>query len=375
MPYDNILAPTLLLDPAVCRANIRRMAEKARAHALQFRPHFKTHQSLQVGRWFREAGVDRITVSSLRMAEYFADDGWEDITLAFPVNLRELDGINHLARRIRLQLTVESAYVLRRLREGLQHPAGVFLKIDAGYGRTGLAHDDSAGIRSVLEEIDHTPQLTLRGILAHGGDSYHAASAEDIRRGFARTRDRLAACAAPIRQTHPGIIISVGDTPGCTLAGDFTDIDEIRPGNFVFHDIMQLQLGVCETRDIAAALAVPVVALHPERNEIVVYGGGVHLSKESCTDDAGAAHFGLVVLLTRDGWSPPLPDTRVHRLSQEHGIIRSTPEILALLHEGALIGILPVHSCLTAECMRGYLLLDGSRADHLAAQPPFPVTA
>jgi len=33
---------------------------------------------------------------------------------------------------------------------------------------------------------------------------------------------------------------------------------------------------------------------------------------------------------------------------------------------GDIIGILPVHSCLTADLMKEYLLTDGSRADHLS---------
>ena len=54
--------PTLFLDEQKCLANIRRMKEKADRHNLVFRPHFKTHQSAGVGEWFRDLGVDKITV-------------------------------------------------------------------------------------------------------------------------------------------------------------------------------------------------------------------------------------------------------------------------------------------------------------------------
>jgi len=318
---------------------------------------------------FRDVGVERITVSSLRMAAYFADDGWKDITVAFPVNLREIDAINALAARVRLQLLVESADTVRRLCEGLRHDLDVYVKIDAGYGRTGIAHDDRTAIDAVCEEIARCPRLRLHGLLAHAGDSYHAATPEEVRNVFERTRAGLTAVAAALRPRHPELIVSVGDTPGCTLAEDFTGVDEIRPGNFVFYDVMQLELGACAAEDIAVALATPVVAVHPARGEFVIYGGGVHLSKEQHARAGGETHFGRVVLLTDEGWSPPLPDTHIVRLSQEHGVVRSTPEIIDLLHPGALVGILPVHSCLAAACMRGYLMLDGSEADHCAGQP------
>jgi D-serine deaminase-like pyridoxal phosphate-dependent protein len=345
------------------------MSEKARAHDLVFRPHFKTHQSRVVGRMFRDAGVSRIAVSSLRMAAYFADDGWEDIAVAFPVNLREIDAVNALAARVRLQLLVESADTVRRLCQGLRHEVGMYVKIDAGYGRTGIAHDDLSAAEAVCAEIARSPQLRLHGLLAHAGDSYHAGTPDAVRGVFNRTRERITAAADALRPRHPGLIVSVGDTPGCALAEDFTGIDEIRPGNFVFFDVMQMELGACAAGDIAVALAAPVVAVHPERREFVMYAGGVHLSKEQLPLNDGDTYCGKVVLLTDEGWSPPLPDTHVVRLSQEHGVVRSTPEIIDLLHPGALVGVLPVHSCLAAECMRGYLMLDGRTADHCAGQP------
>ena len=98
--------PTLLLDKQKCIRNIQRMVEKAKKNNVVFRPHFKTHQSHEVGRWFRNEGVTRITVSSLTMAEYFAQDGWKDITVAIPVNVHEKERINRLASTITLNLLV-----------------------------------------------------------------------------------------------------------------------------------------------------------------------------------------------------------------------------------------------------------------------------
>ena len=73
------------------------MADRAIQYNVRLRPHFKTHQSRQIAGWFREAGINCITVSSLKMAEYFAADGWDDITVAFPVNVLEHERINRLA--------------------------------------------------------------------------------------------------------------------------------------------------------------------------------------------------------------------------------------------------------------------------------------
>jgi len=101
---NKITEPTLLLDKQKCLLNIRWMKQKADKNNVQFRPHFKTHQSVEIGEWFRQEGVLSISVSSLKMARYFAEAGWKNITLAFPVNIREASQINELAGKIKLNL-------------------------------------------------------------------------------------------------------------------------------------------------------------------------------------------------------------------------------------------------------------------------------
>lgn len=105
--FKSIEKPTLLIDPDRVKQNIQRMCQKAKEQNIRFRPHFKTHQSAEIGEWFRQEGVTAITVSSLDMGRYFADHGWLDITLAFPVNIRQVLGIASLAQQIHLEILVE----------------------------------------------------------------------------------------------------------------------------------------------------------------------------------------------------------------------------------------------------------------------------
>ncbi len=144
---NTITLPTLLLDEQKCRRNIQRMADRAIQHNVRLRPHFKTHQSRQIAGWFREAGINCITVSSLKMAEYFAADGWDDITVAFPVNVLEHERINRLARRIKLNLLVAGVDGAVLLSSVLKYPVRVWMKIDAGTGRTGVLPGDREAIR------------------------------------------------------------------------------------------------------------------------------------------------------------------------------------------------------------------------------------
>jgi len=138
-----ITKPTLLLSKEIALRNIQNMARKANDLGLIFRPHFKTHQSAEIGEWFRDAGVKCITVSSLTMANYFADFGWDDITIAFSVNIPEIPEMNELAGRINLNLLIENKEGLAALQEKITWHTGVFIKIDTGYNRTGIESKDS----------------------------------------------------------------------------------------------------------------------------------------------------------------------------------------------------------------------------------------
>jgi len=356
---QSIETPTLLLDEDKARANLKRMAAKAAAQRIRFRPHFKTHQSARIAEWFRAEGVSAITVSSLSMAAYFAGHGWGDILVAFPVNLREKAAIQRLAGQVHLGLLVESVESAAALGSQLDAPVDIWIKVDTGLHRTGLDVNATGAVSTLIAEVLRHPRLNLRGLLTHAGQTYHARSTQEIRDLYAQrclAMQRLrASLASPVARE---LQLSVGDTPGCCLSADLGEVDEIRPGNFIFFDSMMFDLGVCSVDEIAVAVACPVVALHPQRNEVVVYGGAVHLSKEALERD-GFRFYGYVVFLEESGWQFTSPENRVVSLSQEHGLLRLRPEDFSRLKVGDLIGVLPAHSCLTVNALGNYLSLEG----------------
>lgn len=363
-----ISEPTLLLDQKRCIANIRKMSAKADRNKVMFRPHFKTHQSVAVGNWFRDLGVCAITVSSLRMAEYFANNGWRDITVAFPVNVLEMERINRLAGKINLNLLIVSVETVNVLQKHLQSPVNAWVKIDTGYQRTGMRVSDKEGIGQLVEAILQVPMIRFSGFLTHAGHSYKARTMAEVHAIHYESIEFLQRLKKEYMTSCSEILLSVGDTPTCSLAEDFSGVDEIRPGNFVFYDVAQLQIGSCLEEEIAVAMACPIVAMHPERNEMIIYGGSVHFSKDACDYVDGGNFYGYVVDLGDKGWSAI--DTRryVKTLSQEHGVLRMLTEDFSRYRTGDVIGILPIHSCLTANAMASYSTLEGEQLDHCWGQ-------
>jgi len=347
-----IINPTFLIDKKKCLQNIKNMALKARRHNLKFRPHFKAHQSAEIGSWFRDFGINSIAVSSVEMANYFAENGWDEITIAFPVNILETDKINKLAGNISLNLLVESAEVTEFLSNHLTNITGIFIKIDTGYHRTGLSSENTVEIDKILAIIKSNPKLTFKGFLVHAGHTYFAKDKNEILEIQKNTIVQLSRLKEKYINSWHDLIISYGDTPSCSLSENFQGINEIRPGNFVFYDIMQYCIGSCTTDEIAVAIACPVVAKHPERNEIVIYGGAIHFSKEFITSDNAYKIFGYIIKIGNNNWSAPLPDAYLSSVSQEHGIIKIPEKYFYDFNVGDIIGILPVHSCLTANLMK-----------------------
>jgi D-serine deaminase-like pyridoxal phosphate-dependent protein len=361
-----ITEPTLILDKQKCLANISAMAEKAKRNNVVLRPHFKTHQSHEIGSWFRDFGVDRITVSSLAMAEYFAADDWKDITVAFPVNVLEIEKINSLASQIQLNLLVESVESIQALALKLQHKVGLFIKIDIGYHRTGIDPQNRTLIDAILRLVEQEEKMTFKGFLGHAGHSYKCRGDEEIRKVHESSKALMMKVKLDYVATYPNLVASIGDTPTCSRMDDFKGVDEIRPGNYVFYDLTQWGIGSCSLDQIAVATACPVVAKHPERSEIVVYGGGVHLAKDRAifpgTDET---YWGLVVQPEEDHWHIPNTESRVISLSQEHGIIRASQKVFDQTQIGDLLYILPIHSCMNANLMKAYTLLDGTGISRL----------
>lgn len=349
--------PSLLLDENKCRNNIALMADKARLHGLELHPHFKTHQSQRIGDWFREEGIKSITVSSLRMAQYFADDGWEEITVAFPVNVLRKDIIKELSKKLRLNIYVNCLESARYLQEHLKRPVGVFTELDTGYHRSGIPYENQEEIAELLDFFHQSEHLQFQGFYAHAGHTYHVQGREAVSKIHRETVDRLNEVKARIADD---IKIAIGDTPACSLADDFSGVDIIRPGNFVFYDLVQQQIGACSYEDIAVCVACPVVEKRPERNEVIVHGGAIHFSKDALEVPEGKV-FGKVVSLHDQGWGAPEVGGYLKSVSQEHGLVKLSPEQMAGVQIGDWLGILPVHSCLTANLMQSYISLSGRK--------------
>jgi len=364
MNLDQLERPVLLVDKSKVLRNVDRMARKARASAVLLRPHFKTHQSADLAEWMRSLGIHKITVSSVDMAEYFGRNGWDDITIAVPVNIHQIPRINELAKAIDLNVIIDSELAAFRLREGITVPLNVWIEIDTGDHRTGISAERTDLILKVAATLSRAPALRFRGLLAHDGHSYETRGAGDILRIHESSRASLQDVKRALEEAgYHQLSVSVGDTPSCTIVDRFLPpIDEIRPGNFVFYDVQQKSLGICRDEDIAVAIACPIISKNPEWKELVIYGGSVHVSRESLSLPSGKPFFGQIARLDEDqaAWTAPIPGAYLSALSQEHGKVAGPEDFIRRMEIGDTLIILPIHSCITASLYSEYHVLNGA---------------
>ena len=358
---EQIASPTLLIDEKITRANLEKMANKAQALGKKLVPHWKTAQSRIVGNWAKDYGIREVTASSISLAEYLCGQGWDCIHIAFPFNIREIPRLNRMAAQQGISVQIVNAAVAKALAEGLTEKVEFFVELDAGYGRTGIQAAQEVELEAILTQASGSEFLKFKGFYIHPGPTYYG---KDTNKIHLESQEALAQMKAKYLHRYPNIVTRLGDTPGCAVRSEFGEVDELGPGNFVFFDLMQVQLGSCTKEDIAVCLAVPVVDIRKDRKEILIHGGGVHLAKDILINEDGSKNFGEIVLLHENGWSIPSHRSFVKSISQEHGIIQASDELLASVQVGDLLGVLPVHSCMTADCMGSYLSLDGQLVDH-----------
>ena len=348
--FAHLKTPAFLVDRNIVEQNCARMRAKAVASRVFFRPHVKTHKTVEIARMQHGGALGPITVSTLAEAEFFAEAGFVDITYAVPIAPEKLDRATALARRIRqFNILIDSQAALRALEEhgGVFE---VFLKIDCGYHRAGVDPDDPDSVRLALA-IARSPSVHFQGLLTHAGHSYHARNVDEIRRVAAEETSAVARFRTLLAKEGLGAVIrSVGSTPTASVVDRFVDVDEVRPGNYIFYDAFQATIGSCKREDCAVSVLATVVGSYPDRGEAIIDAGALALSKDLGPDHIDPK-FGYGMVCDLD-----LRPLSMHlvALSQEHGKLQvSSPPAV-----GTQLRIIPNHSCLTSAMYEVYQVVD-----------------
>src|SRR5258708_21793250 len=88
---QNASTPAFLVDLHVLSRNCQAMRDKAQASGVSFRPHVKTHKTLEIAPMQHGGRVGPVTVSTLAEADMLADGGFPDVNYAVPLTPSQLE--------------------------------------------------------------------------------------------------------------------------------------------------------------------------------------------------------------------------------------------------------------------------------------------
>jgi D-serine deaminase-like pyridoxal phosphate-dependent protein len=355
--------PCLVLETRRLARNVSRLKTHLAQFAVRFRPHLKTAKSAEVARLVADGLAGPLTVSTLREAEYFLEDGFTDLLYAVGIAPNKLEHVFDLRRRgaklsILLDNSEMAGLVAARCAER-RDPLPVLIEIDTDDHRSGIKPQDP----NLLEvgRTLHEGGAMLGGVMAHAGSSYglkgaaaFAEMAEQERSGAVAAAEALTGAGLPCPE------VSVGSTPTAHFARDLTGVTEVRAGVFMFFDLVMAGIGVCSPGDIAISVLASVVGHQRDKGWILIDAGWMAMSRDRGTARLSVDQgYGVVCDLACN----PIPDLIVIDANQEHGTIahRSGTGPLPDLPIGTMVRILPNHACATAaQHDRYHVTNDGS---------------
>jgi len=324
--------PALVVDLGIVERNAARQASEMRERGIGLRPHAKTHKSPDLGRIQLEHGAVGLTVGNLGEAEVFADAGFTDLLIAFPIwaigpkaaRLRTLHEHDPLDLSVGFD-SIEGAERLAAAVAGARRPLPVLLELDPGNRRTGAPPGDAGSIAAAARRLG----LDVRGLFTHGGHGYASREAalsagDDEVHALRIGRDALRA------EGIEPVVISAGSTPTQHSAAR-APVTEMRPGTYLLGDRQQWALGAQPSDGLAAVVAATVVSTAVE-GQVVIDAGAKSLTKD------------VAPYLEGYGAIPAYPDAVIERVSDYHGVVR-IPKGVPRPGLGEVVAVVPNHVC------------------------------
>lgn len=333
--------PCIVIDMDKVEHNLKRMDEICKTTGCHLRPHVKTHKIPELAKLQMQYGANGITVAKLSEAEIMASYGINDIFMAYP-----LIGESRIQRAITLSKNIrficstdcyESAVEISRQCSKEGATLELRLEVDTGMHRTGIPYENAV---EEAEKIAGLPGISLEGIFTFRGMIYDGKTDLDRKKCGEQEGEMMSALAKRIRDYKiPIQDVSVGSTPTGEFCAAVDGVTEIRPGTYIFQDMMQVNTHACSCtmNDVAAVILSQVVSTC--KPEVAVIDCGC---KSISTDVAlGKFPYDLKGYGTIIGH----PELTLGRLSEEHGMLSSDAPIH--LQTGEILKIIPNHICPT----------------------------
>ena len=347
-PVNDIDTPALVIDLDAMKRNIGRMAEFAKKHNIQWRPHAKTHKCAALAKMQIKAGAVGVCVQKTAEAEAMVAGGVYNVYISNQVIApAKLARVAALTQRVaahggQIAIAVDSTEGVIRLAQAMTEARtssktdsnaatviDVFVEIDVGQGRCGVAPGPAA-VTLALEIRKH-PALRFAGLQAYHGSAQHLRSAHERHEAIAKavkavvlTRELIEAQGMTV-----GLVTGAG-TGSLVLEAASGEYGELQAGSFLFMDADYAK----NERDPAQPQFEHALFV---KTQVI----GTHGSHAVC--DAGhkshAIDSGLPRVHALDGES----ELAYFNGGDEHGILRPAADSTRLPGLGSTLWLIPGH--------------------------------
>ncbi len=351
MEISDLETPALLIEKSKLERNIKNMQALADRRGVKLRPHTKTHKTPEIAKIQIEHGANGIAVAKIAEAEVMADAGIKDIQIAnIVVGNSKVERLFALHERLdSLSCNVDSNDAVNAIAKKFDENdkwLDVYIEINSGHNRSGL--NSYKDIYQLASFIQNSSGVNLIGLFTHAGQAYAADSREQIEEIGKHEGEFLREIAEQLLNDRIYIAnISVGSTPTAPYCSKVEGVTEIRPGNYVFYDMIQTGLGSCQIEDCALTVLATVISI-PEKNRVIIDAGAKALNLDK----------GVSEKLSPEGYGYVTgKKCLIERLSEEHGIIAHSGEHFYI---GEKLRIIPNHACVVTNLFDIAFLVDNN---------------
>ena len=330
---ERIPSPALLLDVGKVESNLQQMISIAGVDRL--RPHLKTHKIREVVQLQIEAGIRKFKAATLAELEMAADAGAAEVLLAIqPVG----PNIGRLAEAIDTYSETSFFAVIDDLETAaLLHqkckPLGLFIDVDCGMHRTGVAFGSSLDL--LIKEVENLSQAQLMGLHVYDGH-LHDPDWTSRRASVLKIHQQIQ------KHRKDPMTVIAGGSPTFGLWAEESNWD-CSPGTSLFWDQGYSDLFPELPFEIAAVLLTRVIS-KPGENRLCLDLGHKAVAAENPLEQR--------VML------PDLPQAKFLGQSEEHLVVEA--EDSNRFELGDTLLAYPRHICPTVALHRSvHLMRDG----------------
>jgi D-serine deaminase-like pyridoxal phosphate-dependent protein len=328
--------PTLVIDLDAMDRNLARMADFVHTRGMRLRPHAKTHKSAELALLQMAHGAVGVCVQKTDEALALARAGVSDIYISneviAPAKLQRLAEAVR-AHRTRFAIAVDSVQGIEALAAALAHAGvnqpgaiDVFIEIDIGHGRCGVAPGDATVV--LAQRLAGQPAMRFAGLQAYHGSAQHL-------RAHGERAQAVQGAAEAVKHTLKALSAQGIEVALVTGAGTGTFLNEaslgvwgeLQCGSYLFMDA-----------DYASNQATPDAPSF--EHALFVKSQVISRSATHAVCDAGhkshAIDSGLPTVAFPEGLS-------FANGGDEHGVLRTTDKAVDLPALGETVWLVPGH--------------------------------